>query len=297
MIKDEGSAPKDRKQEFLNSLASGQGARSVEFGNDLFALLSWFESPEAREGGWHSLLKPLGNIAAGATRPLDAINRAVWFINDSDVAKDVRQARGTYGFTQGATKYVDNIIEVFTTDLESITGEELRVATREGSLQDPNPAARIAGLVVKPPQNATELAYGMSERMTYTANMRTKDPAYDKAYNSIVAPLLEKAAERMIADDVFMKGTVNQRRARLKKELSQVKSIVSKYFKETASGEGAILGLRRTAATAGSPEARFAGKKMLRERGVEAEIRDLGYKELQLYLSYVDAWDNYYKDR
>jgi len=295
MIREDGSAPKELKQEFLNQLAIGQVARDVEFGNDLFNLLSWFESDDAREAGWQSLLKASGNIAAGATRPLDALNRAVGFINDSDVSKDVRQARGGAVFSQSATKYVDNLIEVFSTDIDSITGTELRVATREGDLQDPNPAARIGGLVIKPPQNATELAYGMSEMMTYTANMRTKDPAYDRAYNTMVAPMLEKAAERLMRDPKFTEGSVDERRSQLKRELKTVRSAVTKYFKDVATGDSALLGLRRTAATKGSPEAKRSAKKFMRERGVEIPTSEMSYSELALYINYIDLYNDTYE--
>ena len=198
-------------------------------------------------------------------------------------------------FSQSATKYVDNLIEVFTTDIDAITGEELRVATREGDLQDPNPAARIGGLVIKPPQNATELAYGMSEMMTYTANMRTKNPAYDRAYNTMVAPMLEKAAERLMRDPKFTKGSVDERRSMLKTELKTVRSAVTKYFKDVATGDSALLGLRRTAATKGSAEAKRSAKKFMRGRGVEIPISEMSYSELALYMNYLDLYKDTYE--
>ncbi|MCP4489926.1 MAG: hypothetical protein GY820_21795, partial [Gammaproteobacteria bacterium] len=204
--------------------------------------------------------------------------------------KDVRQAEGYNIFTQSASKYADNLIELFVDDLDAITGEELRVATREGPLQDANPMSRIAGLTIKPPQNATELAYGMSEMMTYTANMRTKNPAYDRAYNGLVAPLLERSAERMLNDPRFMKGTVSQRQLRLKEELRLVRQTVSKYMKD-AAGQTAIESLRRNAHMAGSAGSRQAAKKMLSERGIQAPINDLGYRELQMYMEFIVAYE------
>jgi hypothetical protein len=286
--------PKEVQQELMNQLAIGQVARDVQFGNDLFAILNWLESDEAGGANWDAAFKAGGNILAGFTRPLDALNRSVGLITDSDVAKDVRQARGVDVLTQSATKYVDNIFELFTQDLDAITGEQLRVATREGPLQDPNPAARIAGLVIKPPQNATELVYGMSEMMTYTANARTKNPAYDKMFNKFIAPMLEGAAERLLRDPKFTKGTTDERRKRLKSELSILKSSVSKYMKTSRQDGVAIEALRKEAQTKGTAGARRAGLKMLEKMNVNAPINDLGYKELQLYLEYVKSWDYYY---
>ena len=96
-----------------------------------------------------ALYKSLGNIAAGATRPLDAINRSVGFLADNDVAKDVRQADGLAVFTQASTKYFDNILEVLIGESETLTGENLRVSSREGDIYDANPLARILGLNIK----------------------------------------------------------------------------------------------------------------------------------------------------
>ena len=50
----------------------------------------------------------------------------------TDTAKDVRQAEGSNCLHQSATKYVDNILRAFIDKTDAITGEELRVATREG---------------------------------------------------------------------------------------------------------------------------------------------------------------------
>lgn len=293
---DEQPLPKEVKQEWLNQMAIGQVARDVQFGNDLFALLDWLDPESGNEAGanWDAGFKAGGNILAGFTRPLDAVNRAVGLITDSDVAKDVRQARGVDVLTQSATKYVDNIFELFTQDIQAITGEELRVATREGSLQDPNPAARIAGLVIKPPQNATELAFGMSEMMTYTANARTKNPAYDKLFNTFLAPMLEKASENLMKDPKFMKGTTDERQRRLKDELSVLRSSVTAYMKTSRQDGVAIEALRKDAMTKGSPGARRAGLKLLEKKGINARLNDLGYTELQLYLEHVKSWDNYY---
>jgi hypothetical protein len=171
------------------------------------------------------------------------------------------------------------------------------VATREGSLQDPNPAARIAGLVIKPPQNATELAYGMSEMMTFTANARSKNPTYDKAFNTFLAPMLERTAEDLLKDDKFTKGSVDQRRRRLKTELTKLKSVVREYMKTSRRDGVAIEAMRKDAMTKGSPGARRSALKLLKSKGVEAPLRDLGYTELQLYMDHVKIWDEYYGAR
>jgi hypothetical protein len=51
----------------------------------------------------------------------------------------------------------------------------------------------------------------------------------------------------------------------------------------------------RQARQGGSSEARFAASKMMERQGVEANISDYTHKELQLFLDYVKAYDQYYK--
>lgn len=106
--------------------------------------------------------KPAGNIAAGFFRPLDPINKLVGFMTDTDTAKDTRQARGLGKFNQASTKYFDNILEALMEETDSITGESLRVASREGEIYDPNPLARIFGLKIVAGRTATEKIYSMA---------------------------------------------------------------------------------------------------------------------------------------
>ena len=103
---------------------------------------------EMGEGTAEAVGKPLGNIVAGVFRPLDPINKLTGFMFDVDTIKDPRQARGYAKFNQSATRYFDNILEAIGGETENITGESLRVASREGEIYDPNPLARIFGLKI-----------------------------------------------------------------------------------------------------------------------------------------------------
>ena len=297
LLAEEGSYSKEVKTALLKQVAIGQFAEDAQFGNDLNNILSMLSDDEDTRGvSIDAFLKTAGNFTAGFTRPLDAVNRAVGFINDSDVAKDVRQASGGKVFTQSATKYVDNIIEIFSKDLDAITGEELRVATRGGPLQDANPGARIAGVTIKPPKTATELAYAMADMLPYTANERSKNPAYDKAFTTMIQPMLEKEAEKLFAKDMFKKAAVPERQLLLRAALGRVKADIRKYVDSTSNPDLIIESLRKKALTKGSKAARKAASSMLEGKGVTGRIKDYGYKELQLYLEYVTAYDKFYKD-
>ena len=177
--------PSELLQELGTQVAVGQLARDVQFGNDINNILDvMFNADEgARGASLDAGYKVAGNLLAGATRPLDAVNKIVGFAMGTDTAKDVRQAEGINVLSQSATKYVDNILEAFIDKTDSITGEELRIATREGEIYDANPFARIFGITVKPGRTASEKAYSMAEMFPWQANERSKLPAYDKALN------------------------------------------------------------------------------------------------------------------
>ena len=120
-----------------NQLAVGQFAKDIQFGNDMYNVFDTIFNGEegARQMTFDALYKQGGNILAGVTRPLDAVNKMVGFINNTDAARDSRLVEGTDIALLGASKYVDNIVEIFTDKLDGITGEELRVATRNGSVK------------------------------------------------------------------------------------------------------------------------------------------------------------------
>ena len=42
----------------------------------------------------------------------------------------------------------------------------------------------------------------------YKANERTKIPAYDKAFNGLVAPILELYTQELLSDPNFMNGSL-----------------------------------------------------------------------------------------
>ena len=170
-------------QEAGTQIGVGQLARDVQFSNDVNNLLDIMINSDGASRGMtvDGLYKVAGNFAAGFTRPVDAVNKTVGFAMGTDGAKDVRQAEGINVFTQSATKYVDNLFEALKDKTDTITGEDLAVATREGEVYDANPFARVFGITVKRGRTATEKAYSVAEMFPWQANERTNIPAYDKA--------------------------------------------------------------------------------------------------------------------
>lgn len=290
--------PKELMQEIGNQLAIGQVARDAQFSNDLFNIMDMMFNAEGggRSRGLEALYKSTGNIAAGFTRPLDAANRMVGFLTDTDTAKDVRQAKGGAVFTQSASKYFDNILEVLIGETDTITGEKLRVATRKGDVYDANPLARILGINVKKGRTASEKVYSLAELQTWTADQRGKVPMYDRIFNESIAPMLEPRMTRLLKDKRFTEGQglakgaslLQYRRDRVKYELQQARKETREML-DYYENPGFIDRLRYKAYTKGTKEQQKEALKYMQRNGVSTtDVREFNFRELNMYNSYID---------
>ena len=291
-IRNGEQVPPELQQELGTQLVVGQLARDAQFANDINNLLDVLTNVDegARAASVDGFYKVGGNFVSGFTRPLDAINKTIGFAMGTDNAKDVRQAEGMNVFTQSATKYVDNIIEAFIDKTDTITGEDLEVATRSGKVYDANPFARIFGITVKPGRTATEKAYSMAEMFPWRANERTKIPAYDKAFNGLVAPMLEVYTQQLLDDPKFQSASLTQKRGMLKARLSDIKSIVRERMEKGYTGsENAVLRRAAKAAQKYNKETTREALKLMKEQtGVTGSLEDLTYKELELFMIYAE---------
>jgi hypothetical protein len=297
--KETSKVPPEAIQELLTQVAVGQFSKDVEFANDLNNVLDVFLNADeaARGANLNAFSKLAGNMVAGVTRPIDAVNKIAGFAFGTDTAKDVRQAEGFDVFTQSATKYMDNILEAFTDKTDAITGEELRVATREGELYDANPFARIFGLTIKPGKTATEKAYSMAEMFPWTANERTKIPAYDRAFNELIAPVLERRVQKLLDNKEFKDSNINAKRKALRDLVSTTKSELRKVMTSGALGQDNMK-LRLASKIMGKPrEIRMDAQKLINKtHGVTGTPKELEYKELHLLLSAIEYLTDIYEE-
>ena len=299
MLSNSEKVPPELIQEMGTQVAVGQLAKDAQFGNDLNNILDVLINQDegARGAQFNAFQKTFGNILAGTTRPLDAVNKIVGFAMGTDTAKDVRQADGAGLFTQTSTKYFDNILEAFIGKTDTITGEDLKVATREGEIYDANPFARIFGLTIKQGRTATEKAYSMSEMQAWTASERSKLPAYDRAFNGMLAPILERQTQRLLRTEKFVKADLPERRGMLKAVLrSAKKQIRDRLDDGYTTGDNVKLRAVYKAQSRFSKEITSEAQKVMKEKfGVSGEIEDYSFAELDLFISYSehlkDAYD------
>ena len=288
--------PEELSIEFGTQVGVGQAATDLQFGNDMVAVYDSIFNIGSDEGGradlYKGLMRGLGNWTAGFTRPLDAVNKAVGYFDNTDAARDLRQAEGVELFTQASSRYLDNIFEAMFDRVDGITGEELRVASREGAIRDANPLARIFGVNVRPARTATEQAYSMANMAEWTASERSQLPEYDRIFNSTIAPRLERAMERLLRDQRYIDGDTRTRKIMLTERLGALRNDVRASL-GAGTGESQILSLRRRATRHGNKSQRSLAMQAMRENfGFEGEgIRDMSIRELNYFMDYIDYLD------
>ena len=294
------TVPKELIVELGSQVGVGQFASDVQFGNDFINTIDTFLNMDEgdRVPSLNGLIKAGGNITAGFMRPLDPVNKLVGYIDNTDAARDLRQAEsGMQTFTQASTRYVDNIFERLVGKADAVTGEELRVATREGDLYDPNPMARIFGITIRPARTSTEQAYSMANMAEWTASERTKMPEYDRIFNQTVAPLLERRMEGLLRDKRYVEGNSDVRKAMLKSELTAARKQVRDFMRDNSfDPETRIAALRRQANMNGNKELRREALDAMKSRfNFAGSVDDMGYKELKWFMDHVDLLEDYYK--
>ena len=297
--------PKEISTEVLTQLAIGQVSRDIQFGNDLLAaadtIMNFDEGQRGRS--IDAFTRATGNVVAGVTRPVDAINKLWGFVAQNDAGKDVRQAEGMNVFTQSATKYIDNILESFVdkvsdTPSEALTGKELRVGQREGQIYDPNPLARMFGLTVKQGRTATEKAYSMGDMFQWTASERTKIPEYDRIFNSFLAPILEREVTSLMRNKAYIRGDSTDKREMLREKVSNVKTAIRQRMREGYMGpEASRLALITKIEGTKKKSIRRKAMEMAKEQfGIEGAVEDLNHRELGVVLDYIDYLEDIYDE-
>ena len=296
---DDGYIPKENQMDALKQLGVGQFAKDIEFGNDMVRFMDALVGAGNEEGN-RELLKQLGksggNILAGVTRPLDSINTMIGAMEGTDAARNIRLETGSGTFVSASTKYIDNIIQHFTDNLDSVTGQELRVATREGAIKGPEPLLGLFGLKVVPKRTSSEIVYGFTNKFPYKANSRTQSAEYDNILSKYIAPKLDRAARELLNDKRFVnEGDLTDQRVLLNNKFGKIFTQARKDVAEGLAGrEGAVANMQRKVRSINS-EIRAKAMNAFRNskvgKGFTGGIDDLSYAELM----WVDNYASLYK--
>ena len=246
---------KDFISEFGKQIAIGQAATDLQFGNDITRIIGLtvnlngdFKSPLASISD--TIAHTSGNIVSGLLRPADFANKLFGYAFEGLTPYDVtpmidrRQAKG-FGekFTLNATKYVDNIIEGVQSVIQGETvllGDELRVAAREGTIEDASPYRTATGTRIQQPRTFANIVFGMVNKPEWKTGMYTGVPEFDRLANKMIAPLIELEAEELLKQESFVKGSADVKKQKVNDMLNEVKKNVRKYLALVPEEEGGI---------------------------------------------------------
>jgi len=298
MVEDD-YVPKENSIDALKQLGVGQFAKDIEFGNDLVRVMDALVGKGNEEGN-KELLKTLGkaggNILAGVTRPLDVINTMVGAMEGTDAARNIRLETGTGTFVSASTKYVDNIVQHFTDSLDSISGEELRVATREGAIRGPEPLLGLLGIKIVPKRTSAEIVYGFTNKFAYKANSRTQSAEYDNILSEFIAPKLDREARLLLLNEKFTSPTISLKAQRniAKERFGKIFTQARKDVAEGAAGkEGVLSNMRRKINSIPyevRSEAMTAFKNSDEGKGFTGGVDEMSYSELMWMENYSKLW-------
>jgi hypothetical protein len=220
-------------------LAVGQAAKDTQFGTDIGRIADVLLGDEDGNQMQKTLelARMMGSSVSGVLRPLDSLNSIIGFATDTDASKDLRQADGALAtFTQSATVYVDNLLEAVLGRLDTviddtaiidkyITGEKLISAKRDGNIRkNANPYADVLGIKTKQDSTATGELYSVVGMKDWSADQRSNLPSLDRAFNRVLAPILEEMSESMLSNRSFMNSTKLEKRMRFKAGLTKLRS-------------------------------------------------------------------------
>ena len=283
---------KDFISEFGKQIAIGQAATDLQFGNDITRLIGLtvnlngdFKSPLASISD--TVAHTSGNIVSGLLRPADFANKLFGYAFEGLTPYDVtpmidrRQAKG-FGekFTLNATKYVDNIIEGVQSVIQGETvllGDELRVAAREGTIEDASPYRTATGTRIQQPRTFANIVFGMVNKPEWKTGMYTGVPEFDRLANKMIAPLIELEAEELLKEESFVKGSADVKKQKVNDMLNEVKKNVRKYLALVPEEEGGIEYRKSKLLT--KPKIKMKRAREL--AGIEGkDVRDLSEDEI-----------------
>ena len=306
-----GSPTYEQYMQLMDQMVVGQAARDFEFGTTLertFRTLA-SDDPFSKQHMMQNLGHFTGGYLSGFTRPLDAVNKTVGAVLGVDYVKDRRVPEGegffsgvTQSFNMSAAKYLDNLIEGLDMlvdqggtpgEVPGLTGQTLRVATREGDLRDPNAGLNLFGIKARPGRTVAEEILDSVDMPRYMQNLRGKNPRYDRMGNILLVDMLEGRLKKLRESDTFQRADDRQRRVMIKRITSDTRAdlreAMSNY--DTAPSNVYLESVRNKVTNIRPAEARTYALKQLKERyNIDASIMDMNLKELMMVQFFADGY-------
>ena len=119
----------------------------------------------------------------------------------------------------------------------------------------------------------------------WSASERTNMPAYDKIFNSMLAPMLERYTQQLVDDPKFQKANLANKRDMLTTRLNDLKGVVRDRMDRYGDRDTRVLNKARKASTKFKKEVKREALRLMEENyGVTGKLEDLSWQELDLFI-------------
>lgn len=241
------------------------------------------------------LLGTASNIAAGYTRPLDPVNDILGVATDmdgftNDAIVDRKMAQGADKALQNFSRYTSTFFNLLLgedTGDGKLFGTIKKSATEEKPLKDPNPISRLFGQPVKPRQDSIDILLGMVDLAPYRMDsLTTGVPEYDDFINGTIFPILERKAEAMLDNEIFMSRPAHIKREMVSKMLSEARKEIIDNIEDGSITDADAYAYNERRKFLALPQAyRAEAKKAL---GIKTEDRDLSPLEVEQLTLWIE---------
>ena len=236
-----------------------------------------------------------GKVAAGYTRPFDAMNRAIGArfpeAGGGSIA-DIKQAEGIDKAVLQATRYTSSLFNYLLGEDDGegnrLMGEPRQSALKAGNVKQPNPIGVMVGSKVEGPAKSINKLLGMVDKPPYLAESFSSGNAEFDAYvNKEITPLLESRATELLNNPFFKNLKQSQKIERVDNLLSMTQADLLNILEGGLIGgnEDRLLLARRNLLTGPKP-ARIRAKK---ELGITTADRKLSLFEIESIRRFMDV--------
>lgn len=236
------------------------------------------------------------NIAAGFTRPMDAVNDAAGMFLDirgvvDDSVVDRKQSGGMERVIQNFSRYTNTFFNLLLgedTGKGKLYGTPKNSAIEDRAMKDPNPISRTLGAPIKPRQDSIDILLGKVDMAPFKADSFTSGvPEYDDFLNNTVFPILERKAESLLESEFFNGRPLSIQRVMVNDMLKEARKEVIDALENGFLGNmDEVLFNERKKFVASTPQAYRAEAK--RYLGITTEDRELSFEEMEMLQSWID---------
>ena len=132
---------------------------------------------------------------------------------------------------------------------------------------------------------------------TWTADQRGNIDQYDRAFNTILAPILDRQAEVLLTSKDFMSKPLQAKRKQFTGILTELRKYVRSSVEQgyDEEGLGPLLTMQNKAANL-NKSTRKAATQFMEDNGFTTNIKEMNHTDLLHFFEFADYYNNSVKE-